>query len=88
VLAAAAVAAAVTWAAAPWVDMARHGTIDSRTLEQWRAERRIPRPRRPAAEPDRALTTRCPDEPAPAVSHRRGRGRRPRRTGMVSPPGP
>ena len=42
----AAVAAVVAWAAAPWVSMARRGTVDQRTVAGWRVEYRVPAPRR------------------------------------------
>jgi hypothetical protein len=42
----AALAAAFVWAAAPWVSMARRGTVDSRTVAGWRQECAIPAPRR------------------------------------------
>ena len=41
-----AVAAAVVWAAAPWVSMVRRGTVDTRTVAEWRRECVIPAPRR------------------------------------------
>ena len=41
-----AVAAVVVWAAAPWVAMARHGTVDARTVAGWRREYVVPAPRR------------------------------------------
>jgi hypothetical protein len=41
-----AVAAVVVWAAAPWVAMARHGTVDARTVAGWRREYVVPSPRR------------------------------------------
>jgi hypothetical protein len=36
----------VVWAAVPWVDMARRGTVDQRIVASWRAERAVPVPRR------------------------------------------
>ena len=41
-----ALAAAAAWVAAPWIAMARHGTVDQRTVASWWAEYAIPAPRR------------------------------------------
>ena len=37
-LAVATVGALATWAVAPWVSMAVHGTVDRRTIASWRVE--------------------------------------------------
>ena len=42
----AALVAAAAWALAPWVAIARHGTVDARTVAEWRREIAIPAPRR------------------------------------------
>ena len=45
----------VAWVVAPWVSMARHGSVDARTREGWRSEYAIPAPRQaPDAEPTRS----------------------------------
>lgn len=72
----AAVAGAIAWVAAPWVAMARRGTIDERTVEGWR-DVDLPQPR-PA--PD--------DLPAPVIPLQRQRSRPapvPRREGGFAP---
>lgn len=46
VLGGAVAAAATGWVLAPWVAMARKGTLDEQTVAAWKQEFRIPRPRR------------------------------------------
>jgi hypothetical protein len=41
-----ALVAAAAWVTAPWVSMARHGTVDARTVAGWRGECAVPAPRR------------------------------------------
>ena len=48
---------AVAWAAAPWVAMARRGTVDARALAEWKTERVVPGPRR--APDDHPVPSRC-----------------------------
>ena len=78
VLVGAAVVAGIVWVAAPWVAMARRGTLDEQALADMRAEV-IPRQRRPLRTGPRVENTettmtgvgsapesdgnRCPPEP-------------------------
>jgi hypothetical protein len=48
----AALVAVIVWVAAPWVSMARRGTVDARTVAGWRRECVVPAPP-PAPDDDR-----------------------------------
>ncbi|GLZ51675.1 hypothetical protein Acsp07_12920 [Actinomycetospora sp. NBRC 106378] len=85
IVGAAAIAAGIAWVAAPWISMARHGTLDEQALEAMR-EPVLPAPRKAPDDvrPERPPAPRQEPAPDPAPvprQERRSAGAPPRTPG-------